>query len=107
MTSGAIAANLGGKAARAKNRLFSRPFAFADGIKMRKKPHATARCDDCEFTGRLRGEGHAGSRTGLGEGYRPVGRQALAGIIETEMAAAVDRRLESLAGAETADRRNG
>ena len=29
-----------------------------------------------------------------GEGYRPLGRLALAEIIETEMAAAVDRWLE-------------
>ena len=41
-----------------------------------------------------------------GEGYRPLGRQALAEIIETEMAATVDRHLEGLA-AEDADRRNG
>ena len=42
-----------------------------------------------------------------GEGYRPLGRQALAEIIETEMAAAVDRHLESLEAEEVADRRNG
>ena len=42
-----------------------------------------------------------------GEGYRPLGRQALAEIIETEMAAAVDRWLESLEAGEEADRRNG
>ena len=42
-----------------------------------------------------------------GEGYRPLGRQALAEIIETEMAAAVDRHLESLEADDEADRRNG
>ena len=42
-----------------------------------------------------------------GEGYRPLGRQALAEIIESEMAAAVDRHLESLDAEDTADRRNG
>ena len=42
-----------------------------------------------------------------GEGYRPLGRQALAEIIEGEMAAAVDRRLESLEAEDAADRRNG
>ena len=42
-----------------------------------------------------------------GEGYRPLGRQALAEIIETEMAAAVDRHLERLEAEDAADRRNG
>ena len=42
-----------------------------------------------------------------GEGYRPLGRQALAEIIEDEMAAAIDRWLEGLEASETADRRNG
>jgi putative transposase len=42
-----------------------------------------------------------------GEGYRRLGRQALAEIIETEMAAAVDRWLESLEAEDAADRRNG
>jgi Transposase, Mutator family len=42
-----------------------------------------------------------------GEGYRPLGRQALAEIIETEMAAAVDRYLEGLEAEDAADRRNG
>ncbi len=42
-----------------------------------------------------------------GEGYRPLGRQALAEIIETEMSAAVDRWLESLEAEDDADRRNG
>jgi transposase-like protein len=42
-----------------------------------------------------------------GEGYRPFGRQALAEIIESEMAAAVDRHLEGLAAEDAADRRNG
>jgi putative transposase len=42
-----------------------------------------------------------------GEGYRPLGRQVLAEIIETEMAAAVDRHLESLEAEDAADRRNG
>jgi putative transposase len=42
-----------------------------------------------------------------GEGYRPLGRQAIAEIIEAEMAAAVDRHLEALAADAPADRRNG
>jgi transposase-like protein len=42
-----------------------------------------------------------------GEGYRPLGRQALAEIIEAEMAAAVDRHLEGLEAEDGADRRNG
>jgi Transposase, Mutator family len=42
-----------------------------------------------------------------GEGYRALGRQALAEMIETEMAAAVDRHLEGLEAEDAADRRNG
>jgi transposase-like protein len=42
-----------------------------------------------------------------GEGYRPLGRQALAEIVETEMSAAVDRWLESLEAEAAGDRRNG
>jgi len=42
-----------------------------------------------------------------GEGYRRLGRQALAEIIEDQMAAAVDRHLEQLQADEPADRRNG
>lgn len=42
-----------------------------------------------------------------GEDYRPLGRKALADVIESEMAAAVDRHLERLEAEETADRRNG
>src|ERR1700689_2724208 len=42
-----------------------------------------------------------------GEGYRPLGRRALAEIIETEMAAAVDRWLESLEAEDEAARRKG
>ena len=42
-----------------------------------------------------------------GEGYRPLGRKALAEIIEAEMSAAVDRWLESLEAEDEADRRNG
>ncbi len=33
-----------------------------------------------------------------GEGYRPLGRQALEGVIEDQMAAAVDRYLDQLEG---------
>ena len=40
-----------------------------------------------------------------GEGYRPLGRQALAEIIETEMAAPVDRHLQGLDAEDGADRR--
>ena len=42
---------------------------------------------------------------GWGEGYRRLGRQALAEVIETEMA--VDRDLEGLEAEDAADRRNG
>jgi hypothetical protein len=42
-----------------------------------------------------------------GEGCRPLARQALAEIIETEMAAAVDRHLEGLDAEDGTDRRNG
>ncbi len=42
-----------------------------------------------------------------GEGYRPLGRQALAEIIEDQMAAAVDRHLDQLEADDAADRRNG
>ena len=42
-----------------------------------------------------------------GEGYRPLGRQALEEIIEWQMAAAVDRHLDQLAADAAADRRNG
>jgi putative transposase len=42
-----------------------------------------------------------------GEGYRPLGRQALEEIIEDQMAAAVDRYLDRLEADDTADRRNG
>jgi putative transposase len=42
-----------------------------------------------------------------GEGYRPLGRQALEEIIEGQMAAAVDRYLDRLEADDAADRRNG
>jgi len=42
-----------------------------------------------------------------GEGYRPLGRQALQEIIEDQMAAAVDRHLDQLEADDAADRRNG
>src|ERR1700758_1320361 len=42
-----------------------------------------------------------------GEGYRPLGRQALQEIIEDQMAAAVDRHLEQFTADDAADRRNG
>jgi putative transposase len=42
-----------------------------------------------------------------GEGYRPLGRQALEEIIEDQMAAAVDRHLDQLTADDAADRRNG
>ncbi len=42
-----------------------------------------------------------------GEGYRPLGRQALEEIIEDQMAAAVDRYLDQLQADDAADRRNG
>lgn len=42
-----------------------------------------------------------------GEGYRPLGRQALAEIIEDQMAMAVDRYLDQLEADDAPDRRNG
>jgi hypothetical protein len=42
-----------------------------------------------------------------GEGYRPLGRQALEEIIEGQMAAAVERYLDHLGVDDAADRRNG
>lgn len=42
-----------------------------------------------------------------GEGYRPLGRQALEEIIEQQMAKAVEAYLERLEGDDVADRRNG
>lgn len=42
-----------------------------------------------------------------GEDYRPLGRQAVAEIIEDQMAAAVDRHLDQLDADDAADRRNG
>ncbi len=42
-----------------------------------------------------------------GEGYRPLGRQALTEIIEDQMAAAVDRYLDQLEADDAVDRRNG
>jgi putative transposase len=42
-----------------------------------------------------------------GEGYRPLGRQALEEIIEDQMATAVDRYLDQLEADDAADRRNG
>lgn len=42
-----------------------------------------------------------------GEGYRPLGRQALAAIIEGRMAEAIDAWLEGLGEGDEPDRRNG
>ena len=42
-----------------------------------------------------------------GEGYRPLGRQALEEIIERQMAKAVEAYLDQLAADDAADRRNG
>ena len=42
-----------------------------------------------------------------GEGYRPLGRQALAEVIQGRMAEAVDRWLDSLDGLTTRNWRNG
>jgi hypothetical protein len=42
-----------------------------------------------------------------GEGYRPLGRQALQEIIEDQMAAAIDRHLDQIDADDAADRRNG
>ena len=42
-----------------------------------------------------------------GEGYRPLGRQVVAAIIEEQMAAAVDRYLDRVDADDVPDRRNG
>src|SRR6202049_3328168 len=42
-----------------------------------------------------------------GEGYRPLGRQALSQVIEGQMAAAVARYLEQIEADDVPDRRNG
>jgi len=42
-----------------------------------------------------------------GEGYRPLGRQAVVKIIEDQMAVAIDRYLDQLEADDLADRRNG
>src|ERR1700731_920368 len=42
-----------------------------------------------------------------GEGYRPLGRQALAEVIEDQMAMAVDRYLDQIGADDAPDRRNG
>lgn len=42
-----------------------------------------------------------------GEGYRPLGRQALAEVIEDQMDAAIDRHLDQIEADDVADRRNG
>jgi putative transposase len=42
-----------------------------------------------------------------GEGYRPLGRQVVAAIIEEQMAAAVDRYLDQVDADDVPDRRNG
>lgn len=42
-----------------------------------------------------------------GEGYRPLGRQAIAAILEGQMAQAIDAHLERMAALDQADRRNG
>jgi putative transposase len=42
-----------------------------------------------------------------GEGYRGLGRDALAGILQGQMAEAVDEHLERMAALDEADRRNG
>jgi transposase-like protein len=41
------------------------------------------------------------------EGFRPLGRQAVAEIIEQQMASAIDVYLDQLDGDDAADRRNG
>lgn len=42
-----------------------------------------------------------------GEGYRPLGRRAIAELLEGQMAQAVDAHLERMAALDQADRRNG
>ena len=42
-----------------------------------------------------------------GEGYRPLGRQAIAGLLRSQMDQAIDAHLEQMAALDEADRRNG
>ena len=42
-----------------------------------------------------------------GEGYRALGRQALASIVQGQMSQAIDEHLERMAVLDQADRRNG
>src|SRR5712691_2270094 len=42
-----------------------------------------------------------------GEGYRPLGRQAIAEILEDRMSAAIDAYLDGLGADDAPDRRNG
>ena len=53
----------------------------------KERPHASARCDDREFTDGLRGVVKQMQVDGLewGEGYRRLGRRALTAIIEGRM----------------------
>jgi transposase-like protein len=55
-----------------------------------------------EFVKAMRAEG-----LDWGEGYRELGRQTIARLIEAQMAAFVDRYFDQLDSEETADRRNG
>jgi transposase-like protein len=42
-----------------------------------------------------------------GEGYRPLGREAMAAILRGQMSEAIDAHLERMAALDQADRRNG
>ncbi|HKT17871.1 MAG TPA: IS256 family transposase [Stellaceae bacterium] len=42
-----------------------------------------------------------------GEGYRPLGREALAAVVQSQMGQAIDEHLERMASLAEADRRNG
>src|SRR5579875_2436698 len=73
----------------------------------RSTPNATG-CDDPEFSAGFRGgEGHASRRAGMGEGYRGLGREAIAAILRGQMDQAIDAHLDRMAALDQADRRNG
>ena len=42
-----------------------------------------------------------------GEGYRPLGRQAIAAVLQGQMGQAIDAHLDRMAALDQADRRNG
>ncbi len=52
-------------------------------------------------------KGMQGQGLDWGEGYRDLGRQAIAAVLQGQMARAIDRHLDRMAALDVADRRNG